>query len=974
MVLGVFLGVFERIDFNPRLASCLATPMGQELRGAVQRALEDHKALVPALREMRWELASYSRLAHAKYGHIAEICCVAGLIGVVGVTGATCLVYLGDAALAQMAVQVLQGYSLRRHSLNFMAAAVPQGSGTIFVGNLPSEADELSLHELFSSQAAVADIRLVRHETVCFGFVDFKNHHDAMKALEELQGVKYLGRALRLDEQQVRPNFTPVLSRCPPARERGETKLKRHGPDARKLFVGGISPEIKEEELFSEVQQSLEALKGATEVSIHQNKNKLGSYAFVWFSTPELAEEAMQKRLVVCAGQKFHLERTMKKKEEPRTDLMVCGLPEDAQPQELQEVFDSVANVVEVEMLPSNGSGAAARVSFLDAKELEKGQGFLQQGASLRGASLRLRSRSPRRRSQLSRPHLIVKNLVSPEEETLRDAFSVMGKLRRVKMIFEKDWGDFKRCAFLEYEDAEVVEDAIQALNNSSLMGECIKVERYRSLTPERTQTRSPSPPAQKRSKRRRRGGKADVAERAPPGEWTPPPAWPVAPYPPAAPYPVAPPGRPTSTWSRLPGAAPGAARPSIKPSCAAHLLEARPSAVEKKRSRRRILWIQDTILRLKQSLELLGGGPPMCQRLLMHNVEGHQAQRLLPVMAQQLQELCFQSSAGEPAPLILAEDQIAPGQLQQLSRRANTKQGISGEIRLCLETSAHLLARSPHWTAAGEKAFKMEMAGRPLDTSLPECVKMCSQPQSFIAAMSGFVEDVARGWVLEEEILEAEQCVEVMSGLEEADKDGTRRSLDPVVCRIRDWTIRAIRYYREFRQMQEGAELLDQINLALYAEVAAVGGSSLKISLLTDLEPALQALEKGSGDTSEAIRALGVLGAKSPEKALKLLAAKLSHPATAMEAEEAITSAWKQGDDAAVTLLLDSLPELPHGTPNCRSSAVRALLHLGPKHQLVLHRRGYTEGATRNFTEECTGVPGSLGLEPPFSLLCDRF
>ncbi|CAK9082677.1 unnamed protein product [Durusdinium trenchii] len=87
IVLGVFLGVFERIDFNPRLASCLATPMGQELRGAVQRALEDHKALVPALREMRWELASYSRLAHAKYGHIAEICCVAGLIGVVGVTG-----------------------------------------------------------------------------------------------------------------------------------------------------------------------------------------------------------------------------------------------------------------------------------------------------------------------------------------------------------------------------------------------------------------------------------------------------------------------------------------------------------------------------------------------------------------------------------------------------------------------------------------------------------------------------------------------------------------------------------------------------------------------------------------------------------------------------------------------------------------------------------------------------------------------
>lgn len=35
---------------------------------------------------------------------------------------------------------------------------------------------------------------------------------------------------------------------------------------------------------------------------------------------------------------------------------------------------------------------------------------------------------------------------------------------------------------------------------------------------------------------------------------------------------------------------------------------------------------------------------------------------------------------------------------------------------------------------------------------------------------MSGFVEDVARGWVLEEEILEAEQCVEVNWSLQDLD------------------------------------------------------------------------------------------------------------------------------------------------------------------------------------------------------------
>lgn len=31
-------------------------------------ALEEHKALLPHLRELRWELALYGRLSHARYG------------------------------------------------------------------------------------------------------------------------------------------------------------------------------------------------------------------------------------------------------------------------------------------------------------------------------------------------------------------------------------------------------------------------------------------------------------------------------------------------------------------------------------------------------------------------------------------------------------------------------------------------------------------------------------------------------------------------------------------------------------------------------------------------------------------------------------------------------------------------------------------------------------------------------------------
>ncbi|CAJ1363126.1 unnamed protein product [Effrenium voratum] len=67
-VLNLFLGLFERVDFNPKLGACLVTAMGQKIREALLTALQDHKALSAGLREIRWELAAFGRLAHARYG------------------------------------------------------------------------------------------------------------------------------------------------------------------------------------------------------------------------------------------------------------------------------------------------------------------------------------------------------------------------------------------------------------------------------------------------------------------------------------------------------------------------------------------------------------------------------------------------------------------------------------------------------------------------------------------------------------------------------------------------------------------------------------------------------------------------------------------------------------------------------------------------------------------------------------------
>ncbi|CAE7610141.1 GSP1 [Symbiodinium microadriaticum] len=67
-VLGLFLGLLERTDFNPGLAACLMTPLGRKLQETMLTVLGDHQKLTSEVNDMRWQLAAFRRLAHARYG------------------------------------------------------------------------------------------------------------------------------------------------------------------------------------------------------------------------------------------------------------------------------------------------------------------------------------------------------------------------------------------------------------------------------------------------------------------------------------------------------------------------------------------------------------------------------------------------------------------------------------------------------------------------------------------------------------------------------------------------------------------------------------------------------------------------------------------------------------------------------------------------------------------------------------------
>ncbi len=75
----------------------------------------------------------------------------------------------------------------------------------IFVGNLPSDATEEEVTELFSSHGRVRSIRLTRDvfSGACrgFGFIEMEGH-EARAAITALNGTELRGQRLKVNEER----------------------------------------------------------------------------------------------------------------------------------------------------------------------------------------------------------------------------------------------------------------------------------------------------------------------------------------------------------------------------------------------------------------------------------------------------------------------------------------------------------------------------------------------------------------------------------------------------------------------------------------------------------------------------------------------------------------------------------------------------------------------------------------------------
>ena len=73
----------------------------------------------------------------------------------------------------------------------------------LYVGNLPFEVTDDSLHELFGSQGAVTSAKVITDRETGrprgFGFVEMEQAEDAQKAIQSLDGQDFQGRNLKVN-------------------------------------------------------------------------------------------------------------------------------------------------------------------------------------------------------------------------------------------------------------------------------------------------------------------------------------------------------------------------------------------------------------------------------------------------------------------------------------------------------------------------------------------------------------------------------------------------------------------------------------------------------------------------------------------------------------------------------------------------------------------------------------------------------
>eukprot|EP00931_Biecheleriopsis_adriatica_P060675 TRINITY_DN3644_c0_g1_i1.p1 TRINITY_DN3644_c0_g1~~TRINITY_DN3644_c0_g1_i1.p1 ORF type:complete len:916 (-),score=176.77 TRINITY_DN3644_c0_g1_i1:102-2849(-) len=221
---------------------------------------------------------------------------------------------------------------------------------TVFVGNVPEDAGEADLRDIFERSGVVVDITRLIPKSVAF--VEYQSPDEAANTVETLKGVTCLGQQLRLERKGEK------------RRRRSRSPKKRDERDDRIVFVGNIPDEAVEADL----QAVFETAGEIVDLALLRSKN----IAFIEYRTPHQAADAAEtlrdaelydKPLRV--QRKNEREQQPKKKPKDDCKLFLGKVPDEATENDLRDIFEPAGPVESVKIIEGKG------VAFIEYKSPE---------------------------------------------------------------------------------------------------------------------------------------------------------------------------------------------------------------------------------------------------------------------------------------------------------------------------------------------------------------------------------------------------------------------------------------------------------------------------------------------------------------------------------------------------------------------------------------------------------------------------